>query len=60
MARFSMTDLGEVSLILGMKITRDRSKRTKANTPHQPNGLHAPGSVQHEGLQPGKYTKYGS
>ena len=28
MARFSMTDLGEVSLILGMKITRDRSKRT--------------------------------
>ena len=28
MARFSMMDLGEVSLILGMKITRDRSKRT--------------------------------
>ena len=28
MARFSMTDLGEVSLILGMKITRDQSKRT--------------------------------
>ena len=28
MARFSMTDLGEVSLVLGRKITRDRSKRT--------------------------------
>ena len=26
--RFSMTDLGEVSLILGMKITRDRAKKT--------------------------------
>ena len=28
MACFSMTDLGEVSLILGKKITRDRNKRT--------------------------------
>ena len=27
-ARFSMTDLGEVSLISGMKITRDRNKQT--------------------------------
>lgn len=26
--RFTMTDLGEVSLILGMKITRDRKKKT--------------------------------
>ncbi len=28
MQRFSMTDLGEVSLILGMKVTRDRAKKT--------------------------------
>ena len=28
MERFTMSDLGEVSLILGMKITRDRVKKT--------------------------------
>ena len=28
MGRFSMTDMGDVSLVLGMKVTRDRTKGT--------------------------------
>ena len=28
MGRFSMTDMGDVLLVFGMKVTRDRTKRT--------------------------------
>ena len=32
MGRFSMTDMGDVSLVLGMEVTRDRTKGTATIT----------------------------
>ena len=58
MARFTTADLGEVFSHLR---NENHTRPEQADTPYRPNGLHAlhPGSVQHEGLQPGKHTKYG-